>query len=182
MVMDGEVDPMTDYFIQTTMPTDFQTPGWVCKKMVSMIGGCRNKSILEPTPGEGNLVDEIKRYYNNVTAPNDFWKLSSMIEFDCIVANPPFSPMEMGYRMLDRFMDITDHIICLLPWLSLINSEGRTQRILSYGLKMVSHLPRHAFPGSRVQTCVLEMKRGWKEDTILKFWKPGDGQMTILDF
>jgi len=123
-------------------------------------------SVLEPTPGAGNLVRSLNGY--QVTAPSDFFQVFG--SFDAVVMNPPFTPMELGYQILYRTMQMTDIIIALMPWLTIINSQKRTDDIKAYGLKSVTHLPRLVFPGSRVQTCVLEMRRGYCADSI--FYTP----------
>lgn len=132
---------------------------WVCDYMVSLVPAAV-KTVLEPTPGKGNLVGALTRY--QITAPDDFWLVSGW--WDCVVMNPPFTPMEQGYKILYRCMEMTDIIIALMPWLVLINSEKRTRDIKNFGLKSVTHLPRSAFPGARVQTCVLKMWRGYEGD------------------
>ena len=38
---------------------DFQTPEWLCKLMVGMLPA-HCETILEPTPGKGNLVDALR--------------------------------------------------------------------------------------------------------------------------
>lgn len=144
---------------------DFQTPDDICSYMVSLIpAGVR--SVLEPTPGEGNLVRALTGY--QVTAPADFWDIT-IGQWDCVVMNPPFSPMQTGYDILFRCMEMTNIIIALMPWLTLINSEKRTQDIIGWGLRSVTHLPRHAFPGARVQCCILEMQYGHVGATSLIF-------------
>ena len=84
---------------------------------------------------------------------------------------PPFSPMKEGYEILNVCMEMSNTIIALMPWLTIINSERRTKKILDFGLHSVTHLPRTAFPGSRVQTCILDMQRGVSGDTKLLFYK-----------
>ena len=111
--------------------------------------------ILEPTPGKGNLVNALLRN-GNVYVPEDFDLIEPSDKFDWIVMNPPFSPMKQGYEILYRCMDLTNNIIALMPYLTIINGEKRT------------HLPRSTFKGSRVQTCILEMERGYNEATIFK--------------
>lgn len=144
---------------------DFQTPPEICKYMVSLIpNGC--KTILEPTPGKGNIVKELSNY--NVTAPEDFFKLNTFYKFDCIVMNPPFTPMKLGYKILYECMFMSNNIIALMPWLVLINSTKRTNDIVNFGLKSITHLPRNVFKGSRVQTCILQMAKGYKGDIIFK--------------
>jgi len=140
---------------------DFQTPPKICKIMAEMILLIPNgKTILEPTPGEGNLVEAIRNLgYNVVVPPNSFWDIFGW--FDAIVMNPPFSPMKTGYEILYQSMKMADIIIALMPWLTIINSEKRTNDIKEFGLKSITHLPRNVFPGSRVQTCILQMEKGY---------------------
>src|SRR6056300_890354 len=103
---------------------DFQTPEWCCEYMVSLIPEL-SITVLEPTPGAGNLVDALNKNNFNVTAPVDFWAVTG--RYDAVVMNPPFSPMQQGYDILYSVMDMTDNIIALMPWLTLINSERRTK-------------------------------------------------------
>lgn len=146
---------------------DFQTPHVVCDYMVDLLPP-NVVSVLEPTPGEGNLVRALGGKDYVVTASIDFWKVSG--RFDAVMMNPPFSPMREGYRFLYAVMEMSDVIIALMPWLTLINSGKRSKDIKSFGLKSVTHLPRHIFPGSRVQTCVLEMRKGYIDTTRFYFW------------
>lgn len=145
---------------------DFQTRPEECELMVGMLPA-RVKTVLEPTPGEGNLVRALKTHGYTVTAPTEFWDVAG--QWDAVVMNPPFSPMKRGYKILYAVMDMTDIIIALMPWLTLINSVRRTTRILDWGLYSVTHLPRSAFPGSRVQTCILNMQRGYKHSPRFYF-------------
>ena len=144
---------------------NFQTPKNICEYMASFLIG-NTGLILEPTAGKGNLVKELEKY-GEVIAPNDFNKMGKG-EFEWIVMNPPFSPMKQGYNILYQCMNMTNNIIALMPYLAIINGEKRTKDIMDWGLKSITHLPRSTFKGSRVQTCILEMKRGWDGDTIFK--------------
>lgn len=149
--------------------SDFQTPDWVGKYMVSLLPA-NVKRVLEPTPGEGNLVRILTENGYTVESPSDFdstgWKSPP---YDAVIMNPPFTPMGRGYDILRLCMDMSDVVIALMPWLAIINSEGRTGHFLEYGLASVTHLPRVAFPGSRVQCCILELKRGYFGSTSLFF-------------
>lgn len=151
---------------------DFQTPSEVCDYMVSLMKSDNLKNhlkILEPTPGEGNLVNALRRLtFNEVIAPDDFWNIDETEYFDYIIMNPPFSPMEMGYKILYRCMNMSNRIIALMPWLTIINSEKRTKDIMNFGLRSITHLPRNVFKGSRVQCCVLEMEKDFREETKFK--------------
>lgn len=144
---------------------DFQTPLNCCKYIVSLIPK-NAKTILEPTPGEGNLVSVLKKKGYNVRYPENFWQLPYYQRYDSVVMNPPFSPMKIGYKILYRCMELSDSIIALMPWLTIINSEKRTSDIINYGLKSVTHLPRSMFKGARVQTCILEMNKGYKGNIL----------------
>ena len=145
---------------------DFQTHEIICNYMVGLLPDGVS-TVLEPTPGEGNLVRALALKGYNVTAPAEFWNVFG--RWDAVTMNPPFSPMEEGYRILEAVMNMTDTIIALMPWLTIINSEKRTEDIDRYGLKSVTHLPRSAFKGSRVQTCILEMRRGYRGKRNLHF-------------
>ena len=148
---------------------DFQTPPLICDYMVGFLPP-HVETVLEPTPGQGNLVRALRGY--RVTAPTEFWAVEGY--FDAVVMNPPFSPMTEGYRILYAVMEMAEIVIALMPWLTLINAESRTSKIRSFGLKSVTHLPRSAFPGSRVQTCVLEMQKGYTGESRLCFFSPYD--------
>lgn len=123
--------------------------------------------ILEPTPGKGNLVKAL-RSKGIVIAPKNFNRVDELLKPDWIVMNPPFTPMKIGYEILYKFMRMSDNIIALMPYLTIINGEKRTNDIFDYGLKSITHLPRNVFKGSRVQTCILEMKKHWIGETIFK--------------
>jgi len=148
---------------------DFQTPKWVCELMVDEVEG-DPKKVLEPTPGEGNLVDAITQRYPKaqVIKPERFEALG-IERVDYVIANPPFTPTKVGYRMLERMFLFSGEVIVLMPWVALINGEKRTKKYLNKGLKKVIHLPRHAFPGARVQTCILIFNEGYKGEIRLEF-------------
>lgn len=143
----------------------FQTPEHVCEYMASFLPD-QAGSILEPTAGKGNLVKSLYKK-GNVTAPEDFFTMEKQ-KFDWIVMNPPFTPMAQGYKILYACMEMSDQIIALMPWLTMINGEKRTKDIMRFGLKSITHLPRTIFKGSRVQTCILEMSKGYVGDTLFK--------------
>ena len=152
--------------------TNFQTPLWVCKYMADSIIG-NNLNILEPTPGAGNLVNELKSRGHNVRAPKDFYNevyIEALFpKFEYVVMNPPFTPMDVGYKILYDCMELSNNIIALMPWLTIINSQKRTRTLLEFGLESITHLPRNAFPGSRVQTCILQLNNECHGDRIIKF-------------
>lgn len=148
---------------------DFQTPDWVCARMIDMIDG-HPKSVLEPTPGEGNLVRALMDTFPNtdIYAPVNIYEYTPPRIFDAIVMNPPFSPMQKGYEILQMVSEWSDQVIALLPWLLLINSEERMQWFVDRGLAEILHLPRRAFSGSRVQTCVVKLLEGYDGDILFQ--------------
>ena len=147
---------------------DFQTPEWVCEIMVKMLPNVKNL-VLEPTKGEGNLVKTLRSYGHFIYAPDDVWNMNELMEFDAVVMNPPFTPMDLGYKILYKMMTKADIVIALMPWLTIINSEKRTKDILDFGLKSITHLPRNVFKGSRVQTCILNMEKGYVGNHYIDF-------------
>lgn len=147
---------------------DFQTPVNVAEFMVNLIP-LGYKTILEPTCGAGNLVSKLKGY--DVTAPKEFFKMKPR-RFDAVVMNPPFTPMKLGYEILFKCMDMSDLVIALMPWLTIINSQNRTQKLIDFGLFSITHLPRNVFPGTRVQTCIIILRKGHNKDCIFDFFPP----------
>lgn len=140
------------------MDHNYQTPPVVAEYMASFLPNDAG-SILEPTPGIGNLVKPLMAK-GVVTAPVRFEDIpKGSIFFDWVVMNPPFTPMAEGYRFLQEAMDITDNIVALLPWFILINSERRLRLIQEFGLLEVISLPRKTFPDTRIQCCILVMRR-----------------------
>lgn len=147
----------------------FQTPEWCCEYMAFHLpNNCG--VILEPTAGKGNLVKALKKR-GTVVAPDNFFDLPDDSRFDWIVMNPPFTPMKVGYEILFKCMEMSDHIVALMPWLTMINSEKRTKAIMDFGLRSITHLPRKTFPGSRVQTCILEMHKGNDSETSFHVYR-----------
>jgi hypothetical protein len=146
---------------------NFQTPDYICKYMSSFLPD-KAGNILEPTSGKGNLIKVLKNK-GNVIAPYDFFKLKKQ-KFDWIVMNPPFTPMKKGYEILYSCMEMSDNIIALMPWLTIINSKKRTNDIINFGLVSITHLHRYVFKGSRVQTCILELNRTHKGKTHFKIY------------
>lgn len=144
----------------------FQTPPVVAGYMASMLPDNAG-TILEPTPGLGNIVEAIKSK-GTVIAPRMFEDLPVGGTYDYAVMNPPFTPMKEGYRYLKEVMSMTDNIVALLPWFILINSDRRMIELKTWGLVSVTALPRKTFPGCRIQCCVLELKKGYQGETEFK--------------
>ena len=154
----------------------FQTPPIIAEYMASLISGVGPYRIIEPHPGDGNLVAAARKLskHNDVYAPKRFENIPFGKRFDWAIMNPPFTPMAVGYQYLKDVMQITDNIIALMPWLTLINSDRRTKELIDWGLVSVTHLPRKSFPGARVQCCVMHLNRLYgseqKEATIFKYF------------
>ena len=83
---------------------NFQTPPEVCDYMTNLVprynfwkreNGELIKStlsedrILEPTPGEGNLVNSLKKLKRQIISPDNFWDIPESEYFSSIVMNPP---------------------------------------------------------------------------------------------
>jgi type I restriction-modification system DNA methylase subunit len=164
------------------MEEKFQTPDYVANYMASLIPN-NVKTILEPTPGIGNIVKSIKnKGPYDITAADDFFKLDTLEKYDCIVMNPPFSSkyafgvpesfqgkgMRLGYYILTECMKMSDHIIALMPWFTLSDSDIRLRFLKSFGIKSLTSLPRKTFNYARIQTVVIELDKGYTGNTIFK--------------
>jgi len=159
----------------------FQTPVEVAEYMCSLIPE-HAQTVLEPTPGDGNIVQFLEDY--QVTAPENYFDLLQQ-NFDCIIMNPPFSSkyvygqpdtieekgMKIGYRILFECMAMSDHVIALMPWFLILDSSVRLEQLREYGLKSITALPRSTFRYARIQCCVFELHRGWKQETLFKTFK-----------
>ena len=161
--------------------TQFQTPPAVAKYMCTLIPDGAF-SILEPTPGEGNIVKCLNNY--SVIAPSNFFDIDTRRKFDCIVMNPPFSSkyaygvpfdfehkgMRLGYYILTECMKMSDNIIALMPWFTISDSDVRLRFLKSFGLKSITALPRKTFQYARIQTYIFELQRGLDKDTLFRVY------------
>jgi phospholipid N-methyltransferase len=154
----------------------YQTPDYVCRYMASLIPD-KAVSVLEPTPGKGNLVRAISEKGFTVTAPTDYFKLPKQLHFDAVAMNPPFSSksaftdnappefinsgMRFGYEILKNCLEISDNVIALMPWFTISDSDVRLRHLHDYGLISVTLLPRKTFQYARIQTCVFQLQRGY---------------------
>ena len=100
--------------------------------------------------------------------------------------NPPFSSkyafgipdgledkgMRLGYFMLQECMEKSNHVIALMPWFTISDSDVRLRALIDYGLRSITALPRKTFNYIRVQTMVLELERGYKGITEFKTMSP----------
>lgn len=160
---------------------DFQTPQPVCELMANMVPASA-KVVLEPTPGIGNLVAALEQKGFETVTPWNFFDMNLDQRFDAIVMNPPFSTrsaygypedlghdgMRLGYYILTRCMNMSDNVIALMPWFTITDSDVRMRYIKDFGLKSITALPRKTFEYARIQTCIFEIEKGWKEETIFR--------------
>lgn len=159
----------------------FQTPLPVAKYMASMIPD-KVVTVLEPTAGNGNILKFLNDYV--VTAPYNYFQLDKH-QFDCVIMNPPFSSkyvygvpdsiqdkgMKIGYRILFECMEMTDHVIALMPWFLMLDSSVRLKKLMDYGLKSITALPRSTFDFARIQCAVFELHRGFNGVTEFRSFK-----------
>lgn len=160
---------------------DFQTPDNIADYMASMIpDDCYG--VLEPTPGIGSLVMAAERKGLLVEAPDNWWNLDKSRRFDAIIANMPFSSktflhcpeeyegkgMVVAYEQMKVLMSMSDNIIMLMPWFTISDSDVRLRMIKSWGLISITALPRKTFQYARIQTCVLQMQKGYAGSTEFK--------------
>lgn len=170
-----------------TLKNSFQTPAFVGRYMVSLIPP-GVKTILEPTPGKGQIVelltDDIRNF--KVTAPDDYFLLDKSKKFDCVIMNPPFSSkyanfknaaeqyqkggMSVGYQILHDCLELSDSIIALMPWFVMLDSDVRMRHLKKFGIKSLTTLPRKTFDYARIQTVVIELKKNWKKPTVFKVY------------
>lgn len=163
---------------------NFQTPEKVFEYMVGMIPEKAYK-ILEPTPGLGNIVNAlVKKDKYVIYHPEDFFLMDRSKRFDCVVMNPPFSSktaymenapkdaetlgMKLGYHILLECMKMSDHVIALMPWFTIADSDVRLRFLRQFGIKSLTILPRKTFKYARVQTIVIELEKGFVGDTVFK--------------
>jgi len=170
----------------TDISKQFQTPADVADYMVKMLP-VNAVSILEPTPGEGNILKALSWHnYNNVTAPKDYFLLDPDIIFEAVILNPPFSDksanlenapeelklklkgMKTGYYFLFEAMRRADSVIALMCWFAISDSDVRLRALKAFGLKSVTYLPRKTFNYARVQTVIIELKKGYTGPTEFK--------------
>lgn len=156
---------------------DFQTPPLVCDFMASLVPA-HVRTVLEPTPGQGNLLKALKNRKLRVTSPKDFFQLKQQ-RFDCVVMNPPFSAkythglsghmqqqgMRVGYLFLHQCMTLSDTLIALMPWFTLTDSDVRMRNLIRFGLKDMYALPRKTFQYTRIQTLILVLQKGYTGST-----------------
>lgn len=150
-----------------------QTPPHIAEHMAILLSwlDIPLNSILEPHPGAGNLVDALKKWYDEskIKTYRSFEAIPKTKRFDAIVMNPPFD--NTGWIHLQHCLTKSKNIICLLPWSLLLNSENTINILLKFGLKRIIHLPRNSFT-NRVQCCIVVLKKGYQGETRYSLYKP----------
>ena len=163
---------------------DYQTPIDVARYMASLVP-IECVTVLEPTPGLGNLVMALKERSFFVIAPDDYFLFQKQ-KVDAVVMNPPFSAkyavldnakadyskygMRLGYMLLQEATEMADTVICLMPWFTISDSDVRLRSLKEFGLVSVTALPRKTFKYARVQTCILHLQKGFKGKTEFKVY------------
>ncbi|HNP68192.1 MAG TPA: hypothetical protein PKH16_09830 [Aequorivita sp.] len=166
---------------------NFQTPENVAAYMAHLVPD-KAFSVLEPTPGTGNIVKALRNKGLNVLAAGDYFLERERIlsrNWDAIIMNPPFSTksaylenapedfksekgMKFGYKLLQECMSISDNVIALMPWFTLSDSDVRLRFLYDYGLKSLTALPRKTFQYARIQTVIIELDKNFKGKTEFK--------------
>lgn len=155
---------------------NFQTPPPLAAYMASLIPvRYRRSLVIEPTPGAGNLLVALgKAGFTHVEAPpGDFFRWTPTRQPKVVLGNPPWSPMQLAYEILERCLADFEpqFVVMLMPWLTLINSDRRTRMLREFGLRKVLHVPRSLFPGIRAQCCILVLEKGYAGEVKLGFYR-----------
>lgn len=91
----------------------YQSPQWACDLMADLVApGVRR--ILEPTPGEGRLVQTLRKRGYEVISPERFEDLDPFLRVDAVVINPPFKK-SVEHQYLKAGMAMSDNVIALMP-------------------------------------------------------------------
>jgi hypothetical protein len=101
--------------------------------------------------------------------------------------NPPFSSksafmknapedvevtgMKLGYYILTECMKMSNNIIALMPWYTISDSDVRMRYLKSFGIKSLTALPRKTFQYARIQTVIIELEKGYQEETIFRTYR-----------
>lgn len=161
----------------------YQTPKNVCDYMASMLP-VNAKTVFEPTPGLGGLVNSAENLGFEVIAADDFFTHSKNNRYDSIIMNPPFSSksafiknapigsdvkgMKVGYYILTECMKMSDSLVALMPWYTISDSDVRMRYLQDFGIKSLTSLSRKTFQYARIQTVIIELSKGYKGETIFK--------------
>lgn len=140
---------------------DFQTPLDLCRYIMSSVKIDKNDIVLEPTKGTGNFIRIFKELNLRYDTPEgDFFKYKTTKKYDFIIGNPPFTPMPLGYKILDICFDNLlkedGELLFIMPILWLVNSTKRMKKYYPH-LKRIHLLDRTVFKGSRVQCAVFHL-------------------------
>ena len=128
-----------------------------------------NSTVLEPTPGAGNLVKALEVNYKVFVPKWDFWDEEDVIhsqKFDAVVMNPPFAD---GESILMKSMQLADKVVAIIPWITVLSSDKRTVKLKQWGIERIWHLPRKCFTGISVPLMALFLTKGYKGDVTCRF-------------
>jgi hypothetical protein len=139
---------------------NFQTPPYLCNFIAEVVKQSLgpDELIVEPTPGAGNMVAALRAggFQRVEYPPGDFFKWLPSAGPAAIVGNPPWSPMTKAYEILFRCLDMNPRLVVMvMPWMTLLNSDSRIQKLAAKGLNSIIALPRSVFPGIRAGCCIL---------------------------
>ena len=73
--------------------------------------------------------------------------------------------MKLGYYILKQCMQMSDHVIALMPWYTISDSDVRMRYLRDFGIKSLTPLPRKTFQYARIQTVIIELEKGYKGRT-----------------
>lgn len=143
---------------------NFQTPKPLCRFIIKHLEETYDidttEIVFEPTPGEGNFISVLKEMGYGFDIPHptdDIFEYKFPHPYRVIIGNPPWTPMELGYQILDLCFDNLDPynsiLVFILPWLFLINSDTRAKKYFPH-LTEIIHLPRTTFKGARIQSAI----------------------------
>lgn len=174
---------MSEKFI---IDTNFQTPKPVAEYMMRMAKKYWDQhkeypgdmaEVLEPTPGEGNLIKAGNDHGFTMYGPGsdqDYWNSWVYQQkpnyFDMVIMNPPFNPHTEMTCFMEDAMNKAPYVVALLP-VNSITSHKKLTLFMNYGLASVTMLSRNTFP-NKVAVCILELKNGHSGITTFKQFIP----------
>jgi hypothetical protein len=120
----------------------YQTPYSITKKLLSNEYFDFYKYVLEPTAGNGAIVEILLKhfkvvYHNDIRYGNDFRELTS--EVDYVITNPPFS---LAFEMIQHCKKIVREKFALLLPLSYLHGQKRYEEIFN---KVDNYPLRHLY-------------------------------------
>ncbi|MNL79039.1 hypothetical protein D3C87_2055590 [compost metagenome] len=68
-------------------------------------------------------------------------------------------------------MKKSDNIIALMPWYTISDSDVRMRFLKDFGIKSLTALPRKTFQYARIQTVIIELEKGYTDETIFRTFR-----------